>query len=174
MSEKKKDEKPVEDKKCKDSKCCKHEKNGSKDCKNAASKEAKEDFEDKYIRLMAEFQNFKKRNEKEKSAIYKLANEALITELLNVMDSFELALSAGDSKDSEGLLMIQKQIASILEKAGLSKIDSLGEEFDPNRHHAVKSVEEDEGKSGTVAEVLKEGYVLSDKVIRPAMVVVVE
>ena len=74
MSEKKKDEKPVEDKKCKDSKCCKHEKNGSKDCKNAASKEAKEDFEDKYIRLMAEFQNFKKRNEKEKSAIYKLAN----------------------------------------------------------------------------------------------------
>lgn len=174
MSEKKKDEKPVEDKKCKDSKCCKHEKNGSKDCKNAASKEAKEDFEDKYIRLMAEFQNFKKRNEKEKSAIYKLANEALITELLNVMDSFELALSAGDSKDSEGLLMIQKQFASILEKAGLSKIDSLGEEFDPSRHHAVKTVEEDEGKSGTVAEVLKEGYVLSDKVIRPAMVVVVE
>ena len=69
--------------------------------------------------------------------------------------------------------MIQKQFASILEKAGLSKIDSLGEEFDPNRHHAVKTVE-DEGKSGTVAEVLKEGYVLSDKVIRPAMVVVVE
>lgn len=173
MSEKKKDEKH-EDKKCKTSKCCKDKKGGSKDCEAAKSKEAKEDFEDKYIRLMAEFQNFKKRSEKERSTIYKLANETLITELLDVMDSFELAFNAEDSKDSEGLLMIQKQFVGILEKAGLSKIDSLEVEFDPNMHHAVKTVEKDDVESGTVAEVLKEGYMLSDKVIRPAMVAVAE
>ena len=126
----------------------------------------------KYMRLMADFQNFKRRTEKEKSDIYAFANEKIISELLNVIDNFERALDAGNAEDSfyKGMEMILKQLLGVLEKAGASEIAALGEEFDPNFHNAVMTEDSDEYESGKVTEVLQKGYVLNNKVIRPSMV----
>lgn len=126
----------------------------------------------KYLRLMADFQNFKRRTEKEKSDIYAFANEKIISELLNVIDNFERALAAGDAEDSfcQGMEMILKQLLTVLEKAGASEITALGEDFDPNFHNAVMTEDSDEYESGKVTEVLQKGYILNNKVIRPSMV----
>lgn len=126
----------------------------------------------KYLRLMADFQNFKRRTEKEKGDIYAFANEKIISELLNVIDNFERALDAGNAEDSfyKGMEMILKQLLGVLEKAGASEIAALGEEFDPNFHNAVMTEDSDEYESGKVTEVLQKGYVLNNKVIRPSMV----
>ena len=126
----------------------------------------------KYLRLMADFQNFKRRTEKEKGDIYAFANEKIISELLNVIDNFERALDAGNAEDSfyKGMEMILKQLQGVLEKAGASEIAALGEEFDPNFHNAVMTEDSDEYESGKVTEVLQKGYVLNNKVIRPSMV----
>ena len=121
---------------------------------------------------MADFQNFKRRTEKEKSDIYAFANEKIISELLNVIDNFERALDAGNAEDSfyKGMEMILKQLLGVLEKTAASEIAALGEEFDPNFHNAVMTEDSDEYESGKVTEVLQKGYVLNNKVIRPSMV----
>lgn len=126
----------------------------------------------KYLRLMADFQNFKRRTEKEKSDIYAFANEKIISELLNVIDNFERALAAGDDGDSfyQGMEMILKQLLGVLEKAGASEIKALGEDFDPNFHNAVMTEDSAEYESGKVTEVLQKGYILNNRVIRPSMV----
>lgn len=126
----------------------------------------------KYLRLMADFQNFKRRAEKEKSDIYAFANEKIISELLNVIDNFERALDAGDASDSfyQGMEMILKQLLGVLEKAGASEIKALGEDFDPNFHNAVMMEDSSEYDSGKVTEVLQKGYILNNRVIRPSMV----
>ena len=126
----------------------------------------------KYLRLMADFQNFKRRTEKEKSDIYAFANEKIISELLNVIDNFERALAAGDAADSfyQGMEMILKQLLGVLEKAGASEIKALGEDFDPNFHNAVMPEDSAEYESGKVTEVLQKGYILNNRVIRPSMV----
>lgn len=126
----------------------------------------------RYLRLMADFQNFKRRTEKEKSDIYAFANEKIISELLNVIDNFERALAAGDPEDSfcKGMEMIFKQLMGVLEKAGASEIEALGADFDPNFHNAVMTEDSDEYESGKVTEVLQKGYVLNNRVIRPSMV----
>ena len=126
----------------------------------------------KYLRLMADFQNFKRRTEKEKSDIYAFANEKIISELLNVIDNFERALAAGDAADSfyPGMEMILKQLLGVLEKAGASEIKALGEDFDPNFHNAVRTEDSAEYESGKVTEVLQKGYILNNRVIRPSMV----
>ena len=126
----------------------------------------------KYLRLMADFQNFKRRTEKEKGDIYAFANEKIISELLNVIDNFERALAAGYKDDSfcKGMEMILKQLLSVLEKAGASEIAALGEDFDPNFHNAVMTEDSAEYESGKVTEVLQKGYILNNKVIRPSMV----
>ena len=126
----------------------------------------------KYLRLMADFQNFKRRTEKEKGDIYAFANEKIISELLNVIDNFERALDAGNAEDSfyKGMEMILKQLLGVLEKAGASEIAALGEDFDPNFHNAVMTEDSDEYESGKVTEVLQKGYILNNRVIRPSMV----
>jgi len=126
----------------------------------------------KYMRLMADFQNFKRRTEKEKGDIYAFANEKLIGELLNVIDNFERALAAGNSEDSfvQGMEMILKQLLGVLEKAGASEIKALGEDFDPNYHNAIMMEDTAEYESGKVSGVLQKGYILNNKVIRPSMV----
>lgn len=150
-----------------------------------AAEEAKEEAKDekqadpeeealnlKYMRLMADFQNFKRRTEKEKGDIYAFANEKLIGELLNVIDNFERALAAGNSEDSfvQGMEMILKQLLGVLEKAGASEIKALGEDFDPNYHNAIMMEDTAEYESGKVSGVLQKGYILNNKVIRPSMV----
>ncbi len=128
----------------------------------------------KYMRLMADFQNHKKRTEKEKSDIYAYANEKLVTELLAVLDNFERALAheCADESYVEGMNMIFKQLAGVLEKAGLEEIKALGEDFDPNYHNAVMMEDNDAYESGKVTNVMQKGYMLNKKVIRPAMVMV--
>ena len=119
-------------------------------------KEPEEDESTRYMRLMADFQNYKKRVEKEKSDIYSYANEKLVTELLNVLDNFERALEhEGEDKSFH---------------EGMQMIPALGEEFDPNFHNAVMNEDTEEYESGTVSGVMQKGYTLNGKVIRPSMV----
>ena len=140
--------------------------------KQGESNEPEEDESSRYMRLMADFQNYKKRVEKEKSDIYSYANEKLAVELLAVLDNFERALehNADDASFKEGMEMIFKQLFDVLEKAGLKEIPALGEEFDPNFHNAVMNEETDEYESGKVSGVMQKGYTLNGKVIRPSMV----
>ncbi len=147
----------------------------------AAESEKKEDDGDlqtRYLRLAADFQNYKRRVEKEKSDIYAYANENIVTELLDVIDNFERAIAHGedckDPKMLEGMAMIFKQFKGVLEKSNLKEIEALGEEFDPNYHHAVMTENSVEYESGKVSAVLQKGYLLNGKVIRPSMVKVAE
>lgn len=171
----------------------------SKEAKSNESKEGNdediseeisvEDFkkqaDDRYARLMAEFQNFKKRSAKEKQDIHSYANEKIIRDLLEVLDNFERAISLMDNGNDdiksdendamqEGISLIFNQLLEVLTKAGLEEIEALGQEFDPKFHHAVLNEASDEFKSGEVSKVLQKGYKLNDRVIRPAMVVVSE
>lgn len=125
----------------------------------------------RYLRLLAEFQNYKKRTEKEKTDLYSYANEKIMTELLEVLDNFERALEqeAGDGF-KEGMELIFTQLSNVLTKAGLAEITALGEDFDPNVHNAVMAEETEEYESGKVSGVMQKGYTLNGKVIRPSMV----
>ena len=139
----------------------------------AAEKDPEEEaLNVKYMRLMADFQNFKRRTEKEKSDIYAFANEKIVRELLDVIDNFERALAAGNDGDKflEGMEMILKQLLAVLERAGVAEIKCLGEDFDPNFHNAVMTEDSAEYESGKVTAVLQKGYILNSRVVRPAMV----
>ncbi|MDY3954243.1 MAG: nucleotide exchange factor GrpE [Anaerovoracaceae bacterium] len=142
------------------------------------NKEEEEELQTRYLRLAADFQNYRRRFEKEKSDIYARANEKIVTELLDVIDNFERALAAGSDCGGngfvEGMEMIFKQFKGVLEKSGLKEIQAEGEPFDPNFHHAVLMEADSEKESGTVTEVLQKGYLLNDRVIRPSMVKVAE
>lgn len=145
----------------------------------------RKESEERYTRLMAEFQNYKKRTAREKSDIYAMANEKIMTELLEVLDNFERAINIikdGDKspKESdnggmlEGIELILSQFKDVLTKSGLKEIDALGTDFDPNLHHAVMNQETDDYESGKVSKVLQKGYLLNDRVIRPSMVAVAQ
>lgn len=132
---------------------------------------------EKYLRLMADFQNYKRRSEKEKSDIYAYANEKIFIELLAVLDDFERALSLeADASGSfvEGMFMIYNNLKGVLEKAGLTEISALGEVFDPNVHNAVMTDAKSGYESGKICDVIQKGYRLNNKVIRPSMVKVAE
>ena len=132
-----------------------------------------EDLNTKYLRLMADFQNYKKRTEKQKSEIHAYANEKIVLKLIEVMDNFERALGADASEgDSfkQGIEMIFKQLSDVLTDAGVKEIEAESTVFDPNIHNAVMMEDTDKVESGMVSEVLQKGYTLNGKVIRPAMV----
>lgn len=143
---------------------------------NSKKAEAEENGDAKYLRLMAEFQNYKKRVAKEKSDIHSYANEKIVTELLEVLDNFERALAADNSTDVEGyaqgMKLIFDQLLGVLTKSGLVEVKALGEEFDPNMHNAVMTTDSEEYDSNKVCSVLQKGYTLNGKVIRPSMVTV--
>ena len=132
----------------------------------------------KYMRLAADFQNYKRRAEKEKSDIYAYANEKIISSLLDMADNFERALEHNTDSPEEsflkGMELIFRQLLDVLAKNGAEEIVCLGEEFDPSLHHAVMVEEGGPYESGRVSEVLKKGYRLKEKVIRPAMVKVAQ
>jgi molecular chaperone GrpE len=138
-------------------------------------KEAQDNF-DRFLRLSAEFENFKKRMEKEKNDAYKFGTENLIKELLPVLDNLERAIDHGEAKDPQGLLegvdMTLKGFLAALEKIGVSPVDASGKEFDPNLHEAVMVQEDAHHPAGTVLTQLQKGYSLHSRLIRPAMVVV--
>ena len=134
----------------------------------------KEDGDAKYLRLAADFQNFRRRVEKEKSDIYAYANEKIALDIIDVMDNFERALQhseeCADKQFVEGIGKIYKQLKSVLDKNKIVEIKAEGEDFDPNFHNAVTSEENSDFESGKVIQALQKGYTLNDKVIRPSMV----
>ena len=130
---------------------------------------------DKYQRLFAEFDNFRKRTEKEKAARYDMGARDVIEKVLPVLDSFELALKTlpeGEEKTpfAEGMEKIHKQFLKTLEDAGVTPIDAVGKEFDPNFHNAVLHVEDEEVGDNIVVEELQKGYLYKDHVVRYSMV----
>lgn len=129
---------------------------------------------DRMLRLQAEYENYKRRTEKEKIAERKYKAQDLAVELLPIIDNFERALQTEVSEENksflEGMQMIYQQLQTALESQGIEKIDAVNKEFDPNMHHAVMQVEEEDMESNIVVEELQTGYMLKDKVIRPAMV----
>lgn len=135
-----------------------------------------EELQTKYLRLAADFQNYKRRVEKEKNDIYAYANEKLMVELLNVIDNFDraLAVESIDAGMKEGMLLIFKQLINVLEKCGLEEVSAEGQDFDPNCHHAVQTENSDAHCNGQITKVLQKGYTLNKKVIRPSMVIVAE
>ena len=148
------------------------------DKENKAEEEAKKAEEaesERYMRLMAEFQNFKRRVAREKSDIHAYANEKIVGDLLPVLDNFERALDTegGDLEAyAKGMQLIFEQLKKALENAGLEEIKAMDETFDPNVHNAVMTESLEDKEDGTVTNVLQKGYKLKDKVIRPSMVAV--
>lgn len=140
------------------------------------TEEKADDGNEKYVRLMAEFQNYKKRVAKEKSDIREYATEKLVMELLPVLDNFERALAASAEDDpagyAKGMELIFTQMVTELQKSGLAEVEAEGQDFDPTKHNAVMTEENEELESGKVSKVLQKGYALNDKVIRPSMVAV--
>ncbi|MCK5477197.1 MAG: nucleotide exchange factor GrpE [Candidatus Aenigmarchaeota archaeon] len=135
------------------------------------------ELHEKYIRLYAEFENYRKRTQKEMADRCSYANEKLIFKLLSIIDDFELALvsCSDEGKKSplyNGVNMILKNFLFVLEKEGLTQIASSGREFNPQHHEAIGTIQSEEHKKDTVVEMQK-GYSYKDKVIRPAKVKVV-
>ena len=137
-----------------------------------AQKQAKDNL-DKYIRQLAEFENFRKRSNSEKTAMYSNGVRDTVEKLLPVIDNFERAVEAADDKEDpmyKGVEMILKQFMEILENLGVKEIPSKGEPFDPNVHSPVMHIDDESCDENVVVEVFQKGYTLGDKVIRPSMV----
>ena len=138
-----------------------------------------EELTDQVRRQMAEFDNFRKRSEKEKSAMYEVGAKSVIEKILPVVDNFERGLQTIPEEDAgtpfaEGMQMIYKQLMTSLEEIGVTPIEAVGEEFNPDIHNAVMQVESDEFESGVVAQELQKGYKYRDSVVRHSMVGVVQ
>lgn len=138
-----------------------------------------EELTDRVKRQMAEFENFRKRTEKEKAGMYAVGAKDVIEKILPVVDNFErgLATVPEESKEDpfvDGMNRIYKQLMTELENIGVKPIEAVGQEFDPNLHNAVMQVESDEYESGVVAQELQKGYTYHDMVVRHSMVGVVQ
>lgn len=132
------------------------------------------DEKEKYLRLDAEYYNYRTRSLKEKQDAYDNALTKAVTEVLSVIDNFERALTAEctDANFKKGVEMIFRQYTAILEKLGVKEIDAEGKPFDPNFHNAVSQITDENLGENTVAAVLQKGYIMGNKVIRHAMVTV--
>ena len=133
-----------------------------------------EEMKDRMLRVQAEYDNYRKRTEKERIAARKYEAEALATDLLQVIDNFDRALQTEVDESAqgfyEGVKMVYKQFIDALKAQGVEAMEVENEPFDPNLHHAVMQEEDDSKESNIVIEELQKGYMLKDKVIRPAMV----
>ena len=123
---------------------------------------------DTYMRLYAEYDNFRKRSAKEKSETYSNAAAKTISELLPVLDNLERAVTANG--DDAGYNMIYTQFKELLEKLGVKEMGAAGEKFDPNMHVAVMHIDDENLPDSSIAEVFQKGFILGDKVVRPACV----
>lgn len=134
-----------------------------------------EEQQQRLLRAQADFDNFRRRTQKEKEELGKYASAKLITELLPVIDNFERAIASGEqgtdvSSYAKGVEMIFRQLEGVLGNEGLKAMETVGEPFNPEFHQAIMQVESDEHEEGIVVEEVQKGYMLKDKVIRPAMV----
>ena len=150
-----------------------------KDKKEDACKQQIADLEDKVMRQMAEFENFRRRTDKEKTAMFETGAKSVIEKILPVVDNFERGLATIPEEDkgtpfAEGMTMIYKQLLNELEGIGVKPIEAVGQEFDPNLHNAVMQVESEEYDTGVIAQELMKGYTYRDTVVRYSMVAVVQ
>ena len=140
----------------------------------AQEKSVIEELNNKYLRLYAEFDNYKKRVNKDKEELVKFGNESLIYELLPILDSLELALKHAQEESQAGIVqgveMTLKELQRTLEKFGVARIEAAGKKFDPSIHHAMTQVEREDIEEKMVAEELRTGYLFRDKVLRPSLV----
>jgi len=143
----------------------------------SALKKSLEELNDKYLRLYAEFENYKKISARSREELVKYANEDLIKDILTVIDHLELAIqharqdNSGNAKALiDGVDLTLKELMNVLEKYGLKPIDSLGKPFDPSVHHAMSQIETTEAEENTIVKEFRKGYTLKDRVIRAALV----
>lgn len=147
--------------------------------KSNKDKEKIAELEDRVMRQMAEFENFRRRTDKEKQAMFETGAKSVIEKILPVIDNFERGLSTMTDAEKEtgfasGMNMIYKQLLTELGNIGVKPIEALGQEFDPNLHNAVMQVASEEYESGVVAQELLKGYTYRDGVVRHSMVAVAE
>ena len=154
---------------------------GGKKLKKELEKKAEQisELTDRNMRLMAEFDNYRKRTEKEKAAMYEIGAKDIIEKILPVLDNFERGLTTVPEEEKEnpfvqGMDKIYKQFVKTLEDIGVKPMDAAGKPFDPNFHNAVMMEETDEFESNKVSGVMQKGYTLNSKVIRPSMVKVAQ
>ena len=135
-------------------------------------KEERDGLYDRLLRKQAEFENYKKRVERERAEFVQFASSELMKEMLNAMDSYELALrnAAVDPTVRQGFELIYKQLQDTLARFGLKAIEAKGQKFDPNFHQAVATQATDEVEENTVLEEMRKGYLLHGRLLRPAMV----
>ena len=148
------------------------------DAKCEAMQAKIDELEDRVKRQMAEFENFRKRTEKEKTMMFETGAKSVVEKILPVVDNFERGLATipeedADSAFASGMKMIYKQMMDELDKLGVKPIEAVGQEYDPNFHNAVMQVESEEYESGVVAQELLKGYMYHETVVRHSMVAVV-
>jgi len=143
---------------------------------NGSGEKNAQETSDKYVRLYADFENYRKRVNKDKEDLIRYGNESLIYELLPALDSLDLALKHASGADRSGLVqgveMTLKELLRTLEKFGLTRIEAAGKPFDPALHHAMIQVEREDIDEKMVAEEMRPGYLYRDKVLRPSLVAV--
>ena len=149
-----------------------------KDKKTEKLEEKLAEYEDLRVRQLAEFENFRKRSEKEKAQMFEIGAKTVIEKLLPVIDNFERGLAAvtEDEKETpfaQGVELVYKQLLTSFDELGVKPIEAVGKEFDPNLHNAVMMVDDDSLESGTVAEEMQKGYLYKESVVRHSMVKVV-
>jgi molecular chaperone GrpE len=147
--------------------------------KNNKLQDKVDELEDRVKRQMAEFENFRKRSEKEKTAMFETGAKSVIEKILPVVDNFERGLAGLSEEEmkqpfAEGMNMVYKQLITELEKLDVKPIETVGCEFNPELHNAVMQVESDEYESGIIAQELQKGYKYRDSVVRHSMVAVVQ
>ena len=150
-----------------------------KDKKLEALEQEKHELEDRVMRQMAEFENYRKRTEKEKATMFEMGAKSVIEKMLPIVDNFERGLASvpeDKQNDSvyEGMNLIYKQLMTELDKLGVKPIEAVGQEFNPDYHNAVMQVESEEFETGFVAQELQKGYTYRDSVVRYSMVAVVQ
>lgn len=139
----------------------------------AEEKDELQEANEKYLRLAAEYQNFRRRTEEEKVKATAYANERIVKDLLDVADNFERALLTAKTEDENfknGIELIYKQLMTVLKNFGVEPIEAVGKEFDPNFHNAVMAEEVEGTEAGIVLMEMQKGYMLKDRVVRPSMV----
>ena len=139
------------------------------------AQEAMAELNERIVRLTADFDNFRKRAQREKDEARQFANQGLLEKLLPVLDNFEMALTAvkdADSSVRDGVQMILDQLLGVLKESGVEPVDAMGQLFDPNLHEALSQEETTEVEEGIVVQQVQRGYKLNDRLVRPARVVV--
>ncbi len=139
-----------------------------------AERKKSEELASRMKYLQADFENYRKRVSREAEAVIKLANEALLVRLIPVLDDFDAALAHLDGEESRGVQMVHDNLLKALAAAGLEEIPAVGGRFDPYVHDCVQQVPDTALKDGTVKEVVRKGYRVPDRILRPAQVIVVK